>query len=136
MVQWAQHLGPDFLEELLTEARGRALHQPQDWSSKLLPAATWSVRFRELGANMGSKLRAHPCTSPDWGGEGVFDVTVVSYPQLLQHLKRIISDLCKLYNLPQHPDVEMLDQPLPAEQVSSGGAWGPVVQPCLTHSTQ
>ncbi|XP_026723259.1 ubiquitin-conjugating enzyme E2 Q1-like [Athene cunicularia] len=36
--------------------------------------------------------------------------------QLLQHLKRIISDLCKLYNLPQHPDVEMLDQPLPAEQ--------------------
>lgn len=39
-----------------------------------------------------------------------------SRPQLLQHLKRIISDLCKLYNLPQHPDVEMLDQPLPAEQ--------------------
>lgn len=38
-------------------------------------------------------------------------------PQLLQHLKRIISDLCKLYNLPQHPDVEMLDQPLPADQV-------------------
>ncbi|VFV35942.1 ubiquitin-conjugating enzyme e2 [Lynx pardinus] len=35
---------------------------------------------------------------------------------LLQHLKKIISDLCKLYNLPQHPDVEMLDQPLPAEQ--------------------
>ncbi|KAM6106403.1 LOW QUALITY PROTEIN: ubiquitin-conjugating enzyme E2 Q1 [Pterocles gutturalis] len=35
---------------------------------------------------------------------------------LLQHLKRIVSDLCKLYNLPQHPDVEMLDQPLPAEQ--------------------
>lgn len=41
--------------------------------------------------------------------------------QLLQHLKRIISDLCKLYNLPQHPDVEMLDQPLPAEQVSASG---------------
>ncbi|PKU29254.1 ubiquitin-conjugating enzyme e2 hypothetical protein [Limosa lapponica baueri] len=39
---------------------------------------------------------------------------------LLQHLKRIISDLCKLYNLPQHPDVEMLDQPLPAEP--QGGA--------------
>ncbi|KFP98351.1 Ubiquitin-conjugating enzyme E2 Q1, partial [Haliaeetus albicilla] len=38
---------------------------------------------------------------------------------LLQHLKRIISDLCKLYNLPQHPDVEMLDQPLPAEQLLS-----------------
>ncbi|XP_051779212.1 ubiquitin-conjugating enzyme E2 Q1 isoform X5 [Erpetoichthys calabaricus] len=36
---------------------------------------------------------------------------------LLQHLKKMVSDLCKLYNLPQHPDVEMLDQPLPAEQV-------------------
>ncbi|TKC52797.1 hypothetical protein EI555_010346 [Monodon monoceros] len=35
---------------------------------------------------------------------------------LLQHLKRIISDLCKLCNLFQHPDVEMLDQPLPEEQ--------------------
>lgn len=34
---------------------------------------------------------------------------------LLQHLNRIISDLCKPYYLPQHLDVEMLDQPLPAE---------------------
>lgn len=50
------------------------------------------------------------------------DPIAVLPPQLLQHLKRIISDLCKLYNLPQHPDVEMLDQPLPAEQVSGGGA--------------
>uniref|UniRef100_A0A8C2HKD5 E2 ubiquitin-conjugating enzyme n=1 Tax=Cyprinus carpio TaxID=7962 RepID=A0A8C2HKD5_CYPCA len=33
---------------------------------------------------------------------------------LLQQLKRLICDLCRLYNLPQHPDVEMLDQPLPA----------------------
>uniref|UniRef100_A0A673JVY1 Ubiquitin-conjugating enzyme E2 Q2-like n=1 Tax=Sinocyclocheilus rhinocerous TaxID=307959 RepID=A0A673JVY1_9TELE len=32
---------------------------------------------------------------------------------LLQQLKRLICDLCRLYNLPQHPDVEMLDQPLP-----------------------
>ena len=61
---------------------------------------------------------------------------MVPYPQLLQHLKRIISDLCKLYNLPQHPDVEMLDQPLPAEQVSNGGALDPVMQSCPTDSTQ
>lgn len=47
-----------------------------------------------------------------------FSDTCLISGQLLQHLKRIISDLCKLYNLPQHPDVEMLDQPLPAEQVS------------------
>lgn len=56
--------------------------------------------------------------------------------QLLQHLKRIISDLCKLYNLPQHPDVEMLDQPLPAEQVSAGGPAhtcpSPPTRPCWT----
>ncbi|XP_044515101.1 ubiquitin-conjugating enzyme E2 Q2 isoform X2 [Gracilinanus agilis] len=38
---------------------------------------------------------------------------------LLQQLKRLICDLCRLYNLPQHPDVEMLDQPLPAEEVTS-----------------
>ena len=38
-------------------------------------------------------------------------------PQLLQQLKKLICDLCRLYNLPQHPDVEMLDQPLPAGPV-------------------
>uniref|UniRef100_A0A672MWY0 E2 ubiquitin-conjugating enzyme n=1 Tax=Sinocyclocheilus grahami TaxID=75366 RepID=A0A672MWY0_SINGR len=37
---------------------------------------------------------------------------------LLQQLKRLICDLCRLYNLPQHPDVEMLDQPLPAGPVN------------------
>lgn len=37
--------------------------------------------------------------------------------QLLQQLKKLICDLCRLYNLPQHPDVEMLDQPLPAGPV-------------------
>lgn len=50
-----------------------------------------------------------------------FSDTCLLSRQLLQHLKRIISDLCKLYNLPQHPDVEMLDQPLPAEPVSDSG---------------
>uniref|UniRef100_A0A674DXP0 Ubiquitin-conjugating enzyme E2Q family member 2 n=1 Tax=Salmo trutta TaxID=8032 RepID=A0A674DXP0_SALTR len=37
---------------------------------------------------------------------------------LLQQLKRLICDLCRLYNLPQHPDVEMLDQPLPAGPIN------------------
>ncbi|KPP66109.1 hypothetical protein Z043_115425, partial [Scleropages formosus] len=37
---------------------------------------------------------------------------------LLQQLKRLICDLCRLYNLPQHPDVEMLDQPLPTGPVN------------------
>uniref|UniRef100_A0A8C5NC94 Ubiquitin-conjugating enzyme E2 Q2-like n=1 Tax=Gouania willdenowi TaxID=441366 RepID=A0A8C5NC94_GOUWI len=37
---------------------------------------------------------------------------------LLQQLKKLICDLCRLYNLPQHPDVEMLDQPLPAGPVA------------------
>ncbi|RXM99035.1 Ubiquitin-conjugating enzyme E2 Q2 [Acipenser ruthenus] len=41
---------------------------------------------------------------------------------LLQQLKRLICDLCRLYNLPQHPDVEMLDQPLPAGQGAVSGS--------------
>jgi hypothetical protein len=41
-----------------------------------------------------------------------------SLSQLLQQLKRLICDLCRLYNLPQHPDVEMLDQPLPAGPIN------------------
>ncbi|XP_073917872.1 ubiquitin-conjugating enzyme E2 Q2 isoform X5 [Castor canadensis] len=35
---------------------------------------------------------------------------------LRQQLKWLICELCRLYNLPQHPDVEMLDQPLPTGQ--------------------
>lgn len=45
-------------------------------------------------------------------------VSLCLVPQLLQQLKRLICDLCRLYNLPQHPDVEMLDQPLPAGPIT------------------
>ncbi|KAG7245502.1 hypothetical protein INR49_010953 [Caranx melampygus] len=44
---------------------------------------------------------------------------------LLQQLKRLICDLCRLYNLPQHPDVEMLDQPLPAGPITQERKHGP-----------
>uniref|UniRef100_A0A8C5ELN4 E2 ubiquitin-conjugating enzyme n=1 Tax=Gouania willdenowi TaxID=441366 RepID=A0A8C5ELN4_GOUWI len=44
---------------------------------------------------------------------------------LLQQLKRLICDLCRLYNLPQHPDVEMLDQPLPAGPITHERKHGP-----------
>ncbi|XP_068595001.1 ubiquitin-conjugating enzyme E2 Q2-like isoform X4 [Brachionichthys hirsutus] len=44
---------------------------------------------------------------------------------LLQQLKRLICDLCRLYNLPQHPDVEMLDQPLPAGPITQDRKHGP-----------
>uniref|UniRef100_A0A8C1AZ82 Ubiquitin-conjugating enzyme E2Q family member 1 n=1 Tax=Cyprinus carpio carpio TaxID=630221 RepID=A0A8C1AZ82_CYPCA len=44
---------------------------------------------------------------------------------LLQQLKRLICDLCRLYNLPQHPDVEMLDQPLPAGPLHQDRKHGP-----------
>ncbi|KAF7225283.1 ubiquitin-conjugating enzyme E2 Q2 isoform X2 [Nothobranchius furzeri] len=44
---------------------------------------------------------------------------------LLQQLKRLICDLCRLYNLPQHPDVEMLDQPLPAAPIIQERKHGP-----------
>jgi hypothetical protein len=29
----------------------------------------------ETSINMESKLRAHPCSCPDWSGEGVFDIS-------------------------------------------------------------
>ncbi|XP_033046869.1 ubiquitin-conjugating enzyme E2 Q2 isoform X3 [Trachypithecus francoisi] len=41
---------------------------------------------------------------------------------LRQQLKWLICELCRLYNLPKHLDVEMLDQPLPTGQ------------PCQIHS--
>ncbi|XP_021028352.1 ubiquitin-conjugating enzyme E2 Q2 isoform X1 [Mus caroli] len=39
-----------------------------------------------------------------------------SNSSLRQQLKWLICDLCRLYNLPKHLDVEMLDQPLPTGQ--------------------
>lgn len=45
-------------------------------------------------------------------------IITIFLTQLLQQLKRLICDLCRLYNLPQHPDVEMLDQPLPAGPIN------------------
>uniref|UniRef100_H3AMI9 E2 ubiquitin-conjugating enzyme n=1 Tax=Latimeria chalumnae TaxID=7897 RepID=H3AMI9_LATCH len=45
-----------------------------------------------------------------------FSDVYFNHTELLQQLKRLICDLCRLYNLPQHPDVEMLDQPLPTGQ--------------------
>ncbi|KAM6937257.1 ubiquitin-conjugating enzyme E2 Q2-like isoform 1-T1 [Xenentodon cancila] len=44
---------------------------------------------------------------------------------LLQQLKRLICDLCRLYNLPQHPDVEMLDQHLHAGPITQERKHGP-----------
>uniref|UniRef100_A0A8D0EWB6 Ubiquitin conjugating enzyme E2 Q1 n=1 Tax=Strix occidentalis caurina TaxID=311401 RepID=A0A8D0EWB6_STROC len=66
-----------------------------------------------------SLQESYPAVPPIWSVESDdpnLAAILERLVELLQHLKRIISDLCKLYNLPQHPDVEMLDQPLPAEQ--------------------
>ncbi|KQK78065.1 ubiquitin-conjugating enzyme E2 Q2 [Amazona aestiva] len=71
-------------------------------------------------------LESYPSSSPIWFVESD-DPNLTSVLErledikksntlLLQQLKRLICDLCRLYNLPQHPDVEMLDQPLPAGQ--------------------
>uniref|UniRef100_A0A8D0EX74 Ubiquitin conjugating enzyme E2 Q1 n=3 Tax=Neoaves TaxID=3078114 RepID=A0A8D0EX74_STROC len=68
-----------------------------------------------------SLQESYPAVPPIWSVESDdpnLAAILERLVELLQHLKRIISDLCKLYNLPQHPDVEMLDQPLPAEQVT------------------
>uniref|UniRef100_A0A8D2NGK8 E2 ubiquitin-conjugating enzyme n=1 Tax=Zonotrichia albicollis TaxID=44394 RepID=A0A8D2NGK8_ZONAL len=72
------------------------------------------------------KQESYPSSSPIWFVESD-DPNLTSVLErledikksntlLLQQLKRLICDLCRLYNLPQHPDVEMLDQPLPAGQ--------------------
>ncbi|KAF7237786.1 Ubiquitin-conjugating enzyme E2 Q2 [Varanus komodoensis] len=72
------------------------------------------------------KQESYPSSSPIWFVESD-DPNLTSVLErledikksntlLLQQLKRLICDLCRLYNLPQHPDVEMLDQPLPTGQ--------------------
>lgn len=64
----------------------------------------------------------------------VLKVVPPVFRQLLQQLKKLICDLCRLYNLPQHPDVEMLDQPLPAGPVGQdrkASNQGSSARPCL-----
>uniref|UniRef100_A0A8C6X8Q8 E2 ubiquitin-conjugating enzyme n=1 Tax=Naja naja TaxID=35670 RepID=A0A8C6X8Q8_NAJNA len=78
------------------------------------------------GANAIFQPReSYPSSSPIWFVESddpnltsVLErlEDIKSNTLLLQQLKRLICDLCRLYNLPQHPDVEMLDQPLPSGQ--------------------
>lgn len=112
----AQYLGADSGRGSACYRRRESLAAPQH---RPLPSrATWLVRPRELGS--GSGLGDCPRGARLGSGRGARR-HCGPLAQLLQHLKRIISDLCKLYNLPQHPDVEMLDQPLPAEQVSRQG---------------
>ncbi|XP_015265097.1 PREDICTED: ubiquitin-conjugating enzyme E2 Q2 [Gekko japonicus] len=78
------------------------------------------------GPDFSPAAESYPSSSPIWFVESD-DPNLTSVLErledikksntlLLQQLKRLICDLCRLYNLPQHPDVEMLDQPLPAGQ--------------------
>uniref|UniRef100_A0A8C8DBI2 E2 ubiquitin-conjugating enzyme n=1 Tax=Oncorhynchus tshawytscha TaxID=74940 RepID=A0A8C8DBI2_ONCTS len=63
---------------------------------------------------------SYPSTPPIWfvdSDDPSLTQVLERLEDLLQQLKRLICDLCRLYNLPQHPDVEMLDQPLPAGPV-------------------
>ncbi|XP_014799777.1 PREDICTED: ubiquitin-conjugating enzyme E2 Q2 [Calidris pugnax] len=81
---------------------------------------------KDPGARGAEPPESYPSSSPIWFVESD-DPNLTSVLErledikksntlLLQQLKRLICDLCRLYNLPQHPDVEMLDQPLPAGQ--------------------
>ncbi|XP_052044261.1 ubiquitin-conjugating enzyme E2 Q2 isoform X1 [Apodemus sylvaticus] len=68
---------------------------------------------------------SYPSSSPIWFVDSD-DPTLTSVLERLedtknnsslrQQLKWLICDLCRLYNLPKHLDVEMLDQPLPTGQ--------------------
>ncbi|KAF3854972.1 hypothetical protein F7725_023027 [Dissostichus mawsoni] len=75
---------------------------------------------------------SYPSTAPIW----FVDSDDPSLAEVLERLedvrkgstlqlKRLICDLCRLYNLPQHPDVEMLDQPLPAGPITQERKHGP-----------
>ncbi|KAJ7402947.1 Ubiquitin-conjugating enzyme E2 Q2 [Pitangus sulphuratus] len=99
------------------------------WEVELQTVVAWkSCREREgRGEREHSPgEESYPSSSPIWFVESD-DPNLTSVLErledikksntlLLQQLKRLICDLCRLYNLPQHPDVEMLDQPLPAGQ--------------------
>uniref|UniRef100_A0A9J7XN32 E2 ubiquitin-conjugating enzyme n=2 Tax=Cyprinus carpio TaxID=7962 RepID=A0A9J7XN32_CYPCA len=64
---------------------------------------------------------SYPSTPPIWfvdSDDPSLTEVLERLDDLLQQLKRLICDLCRLYNLPQHPDVEMLDQPLPAGPIN------------------
>uniref|UniRef100_A0A672LJ61 E2 ubiquitin-conjugating enzyme n=1 Tax=Sinocyclocheilus grahami TaxID=75366 RepID=A0A672LJ61_SINGR len=66
-------------------------------------------------------LESYPTTPPIWfvdSDDPSLTEVLERLEDLLQQLKRLICDLCRLYNLPQHPDVEMLDQPLPAGPIN------------------
>ncbi|MBZ3874221.1 Ubiquitin-conjugating enzyme E2 Q2 [Sciurus carolinensis] len=68
---------------------------------------------------------SYPSSSPIWFVDSD-DPTLTSILERLedtknnnslpQQLKWLICELCRLYNLPKHLDVEMLDQPLPTGQ--------------------
>nr|XP_040131262.1 ubiquitin-conjugating enzyme E2 Q2 isoform X3 [Ictidomys tridecemlineatus] len=68
---------------------------------------------------------SYPSSSPIWFVDSD-DPTLTSVLERLedtknnntlrQQLKWLICELCRLYNLPKHLDVEMLDQPLPTGQ--------------------
>uniref|UniRef100_A0A8D2M088 E2 ubiquitin-conjugating enzyme n=1 Tax=Zonotrichia albicollis TaxID=44394 RepID=A0A8D2M088_ZONAL len=124
---WISHLWPDLCGtegssaltpcgSLLCAPQWSPSHQNPFYTPFSIPPTAPSPLFQE----------SYPAVPPIWSVESD-DPNLAAILErlvevrkgntlLLQHLKRIISDLCKLYNLPQHPDVEMLDQPLPAEQ--------------------
>ncbi|KAH0509680.1 Ubiquitin-conjugating enzyme E2 Q2 [Microtus ochrogaster] len=80
------------------------------------------VCLRKLG---GAGQESYPSSSPIWFVDSD-DPNLTSVLERLedtknnnllrQQLKWLICELCRLYNLPKHLDVEMLDQPLPTGQ--------------------
>ncbi|XP_025924164.1 ubiquitin-conjugating enzyme E2 Q2 [Apteryx rowi] len=99
---------------------------PQIAASCLERGGRWRAGCEGAGRTCPVSQESYPSSSPIWFVESD-DPNLTSVLErledikksntlLLQQLKRLICDLCRLYNLPQHPDVEMLDQPLPAGQ--------------------
>ncbi|XP_009946576.1 PREDICTED: ubiquitin-conjugating enzyme E2 Q2-like [Leptosomus discolor] len=118
--RWGRLLKPALLTELLA----KCWLSPRWHLGSIV--SVWDTRAGISSVGLHKGLESYPSSSPIWFVESD-DPNLTSVLErledikksntlLLQQLKRLICDLCRLYNLPQHPDVEMLDQPLPAGQ--------------------
>uniref|UniRef100_A0A673YKG4 E2 ubiquitin-conjugating enzyme n=1 Tax=Salmo trutta TaxID=8032 RepID=A0A673YKG4_SALTR len=86
-----------------------------------LPLSCFSLSLSPVFLSTSRSQESYPSIPPIWfvdSDDPSLTEVLERLEDLLQQLKRLICDLCRLYNLPQHPDVEMLDQPLPAGPIN------------------
>ncbi|MXQ82929.1 hypothetical protein E5288_WYG022747 [Bos mutus] len=93
--------------------------------AKCLDVSTRLTQSCPCSDPTSQRLESYPSSSPIWFVDSD-DPNLTSVLERLedtknnnslrQQLKWLVCELCRLYNLPKHLDVEMLDQPLPTGQ--------------------